>query len=83
MVANAPSVAWHRNFGFQELPDLHVALHRHRVFHLEHERQRRLGRASPGKLNHLATRTAYWHREVERLQALEKEDFWAVHPFLD
>jgi hypothetical protein len=83
MLANGPSVAWHKNFGFQELPDLHLARHCHWVYHHEHERRRRLGRASREELDYLAAKTAYWRGEVERLQVREKEDFWAVHPFFD
>jgi len=83
MLANAPSIAWHHRFGFEEVPDLWVATARWRFYAYEVERLREIGEASEAELSRLSELADHWYAETERLEELEKKDFWSVHPGRD
>lgn len=83
VLGNAPSRAWHRKFGFSELPDLTLARHYWRYFAEECRRLESLGESSPDEMAELARLKDYWREEAKRLEKIaDEEGFEAVMPFL-
>lgn len=82
-LANEPSLAWHEGFGFLELPDLWVATHRWRFHACELERLRDMKHGTETELTRLAEQEVIWRAEMERLEVLERRDFWSAHPYID
>jgi GNAT superfamily N-acetyltransferase len=78
--ANDPSLAWHASFGFKELPDAWIAQHRWRVYTDELERLTRFGAGTEAEIARLNELVDHWGREAERLDEVEKRNFWAAHP---
>jgi N-acetylglutamate synthase-like GNAT family acetyltransferase len=83
LLANEASIAWHRQFGFQEVPDLLVASRRRHAYAQQLEVHQQAHDLTSSELAELAERTAFWRKEVDRLTELEKRDFWAAHPQFD
>ena len=83
ILGNGSSLAWHKQFGFQELPDLLVANHRANTFRAEVDRHRRLGDLPAEELTELVLEADFWSKERSHLQAIADRDFWAVHPLLE
>jgi ribosomal protein S18 acetylase RimI-like enzyme len=83
MLANEPSIAWHQHFGFHEVPDLWVASHRWRFYEYEIERHRGFKHVTEAELARLAEAAAHWLAEVQRLEALKKENFRSAHAGLE
>jgi GNAT superfamily N-acetyltransferase len=83
MLANEPSLAWHRRFGFEEVPDLWIASYRWRFYAYEAERHRKLGTLSADELAKLTDAAAFWADEVDRLEEMKKRDFESVYPDFD
>jgi GNAT superfamily N-acetyltransferase len=83
LLANEPSLAWHLQFGFQELPDLWVASSRLNYYHYELDRHRRLGDLSDPELQQLEAQASHWWDEVRRLREVERKDFGAAHLRVD
>jgi GNAT superfamily N-acetyltransferase len=83
MLANEPSLAWHRRFGFNEVPDLWVASYRWRFYAHEAERHHKLGTLPAGELAKLVDAAAFWANEVDRHEKVKKRDFEAVCPDFD
>jgi GNAT superfamily N-acetyltransferase len=83
MLANELSLAWHRRFGFDEVPDLWIASYRWRFYAYEAERHRKLGTLSAAELAKLIDDAAFWADEVERLEEIKKRDFKAAYPDFD
>jgi GNAT superfamily N-acetyltransferase len=78
--ANGASLQWHYRFGFRELPDLWVAVHRWRHYSDEIERLTRFEGMDLAGLEELRKLAQYWGSEADRLEKVEREDFWAAHP---
>lgn len=80
MIGNDPSLAWHRRFGFREIPHFLVAAHRAEVYRYEHERQARLGRLDADDLERLEAEAGRWEEEHRRLRELALVDRRAAFP---
>ena len=72
-LANRVSEAWHRRFGFEEIPDEWVAAHRARFYQHELERRDRLGQWVDGEREGWAQQTIFWNKEWKRLWAKSHE----------
>jgi N-acetylglutamate synthase-like GNAT family acetyltransferase len=83
LLANDASLAWHRHFGFQEVPDLWVASSRWHAFAQQLDLHQQANDLAEGELAELVERTALWKAEMDRLTELEKREFWAAHPQFD
>jgi ribosomal protein S18 acetylase RimI-like enzyme len=83
MLANEPSLAWHHHFGFREVPDLWVASYRWHYYLAEVARHRELNDLPGAEVAKLAEKAATWADEVERLEALRKQDPPPVYPLFD
>lgn len=82
-VANDASAAWHKRFGFIEMPDLTRAREEAACAH--HELRRHEAEGSLEKAEHQALKrqAAYWKRQVIALEAIAERDGWeAVSPIL-
>ena len=83
VVANAESAAWHKRFGFWELPDLTRAKEEFYCAHWELRRRRDEGTLTPKECREMATRAAHWKREVVTLEAIaERDGYEAVSQIL-
>jgi GNAT superfamily N-acetyltransferase len=83
VLGNAPSRAWHRKFGFTELPDLMLARHYWRYFEGEYRRLEMIGESSAEELGALARQREYWKKRSEELEKIaDEQGFEAVTPFL-
>lgn len=71
-LANAVSDAWHRRYGFEEIPDEWSAAHRARYFAHELDRRDRLGQWTGGEREEWRTLADYWMLEWTRLRALKQ-----------
>ncbi len=74
MLGNEPSLAWHRRFGFQEMPHLLVARHRCRIYRFELDRHRRLRDLTASELGDLEALATHWESEYRRLEKLFARD---------
>ena len=83
LLANERSLAWHRRFGFAEVPNLWIASYRWRFYAYEAERHRKLGTLSADDLAKLVTAADFWRAEADRLEAMKKRDFDSAHPDCD
>lgn len=83
LLANDVSLAWHRHFGFQEVPDLWVASSRWQAYAQQLDLHAQAKDLTDRELEELIERTAFWKAEQDRLKQLEKCDFWAAHPQFD
>jgi GNAT superfamily N-acetyltransferase len=83
LLANAPSLAWHKRFGFAELPDLWIADYRWHTYAYDLARRRRLKLGTDEELERLADEAEHWRAEAERLRQSTKRDFWAGYPEID
>jgi L-amino acid N-acyltransferase YncA len=81
-LANEGSKAWHLGFGFKEMPDLWVASYRARFYSSERQRHGELEDLSAEELARLEGLADFWSAEVKRLEKMEREDYWSVHPLL-
>lgn len=82
-LGNEASRAWHRNFGFEEEPDLLLA----RLYHAQvrHElwRREKIGGLTQEEREQLLCQTEYSKLEVARLERIAHEQgFEAVSPIL-
>ena len=77
------SLAWHRHFGFQEVPNLWVATSRWHAYAHQLDLHRQADDLTDSELAELAERMEFWRAEVDRLTELEKRDFWEAHPQFD
>ncbi|MBL8796055.1 MAG: GNAT family N-acetyltransferase [Planctomycetia bacterium] len=66
-LANEPSLAWHRLFGFRELPNLRIAAHRWRAYEDELARCRALGNTTELEIAKLEELAACWKATVAQL----------------
>ncbi len=80
LLANGPSLAWHHQFGFREVPDLLVASARSRFYQGELDR---LPQGNVPEWEEFRGLADYWEAEVKRLEELAKRDFWAAHPHFE
>lgn len=83
VVANAASAAWHREFGFVELPDLMRA--REQYYDIQHERDRRelIGDLSDTERQAMEQAAQDWWRQVEALEAMaDRDGYETVSPLL-
>ena len=83
-VANEESVLWHRAFGFEEEPDLHLARLRRAFFFHEMSRHEGLGTAE-ARREHARLKSLYefWsHRSEELEEVAERRGLEAVTPAL-
>src|SRR5207248_2551173 len=83
LLANEASLAWHRAYGFRELPDLSIATLRWRHYSAVLEQRREAPSLSAGELALLLEQEAHWREEANRLGELERADFWAAHARLE
>jgi N-acetylglutamate synthase-like GNAT family acetyltransferase len=83
LLANEPSLAWHRHFGFHEVPDLWVASSRWHAYAQQLDLHQQAEDLTDSELAELTDRAGFWRAEVDRLTELEKRDFWAAHPQFD
>ena len=82
-VANDASAAWHRKFGFAEMPDLQRA--REEAACARHELHRREAEGTLKQAEHraLKAQAAYWEQQVADLEAIaERDGYEAVCPIL-
>ncbi len=80
-VANDPSAAWHRGFGFVELPDLLRARDEARCAAHELHRREQLGDLTDSERAFLADRAAHLRSLADELEAIADRDGWdAVCP---
>jgi GNAT superfamily N-acetyltransferase len=80
-LANVPSQAWHRAFGFVELPDLHYAQSYYRWALHELDRRTETDDLSASELAALQAQVAYWRHDVEALERIADEyGYLAVAP---
>jgi N-acetylglutamate synthase-like GNAT family acetyltransferase len=83
LLANDASLAWHRHFGFQEVPDLWVASSRWQAYAQQVDLHTQAKDLADRELDEVTERAAFWKAEADRLTQLEKCDFWAAHPQFD
>jgi GNAT superfamily N-acetyltransferase len=83
LLANEPSLTWHYDFGFREIPDLGIASARCRFYHDEVDRLRQRADSHRRDLEELQIQATHWESEVKRLKELERQDFWAAHPHFE
>jgi ribosomal protein S18 acetylase RimI-like enzyme len=83
MLANLESQAWHRAFGFAELPSQMVAESRWRNASCELGRLREVGELSPDEEERRTAEIARLFAEVERLDQLRDDRFSRLFPTLD
>jgi GNAT superfamily N-acetyltransferase len=83
LLANERSLAWHRRFGFDEVPSLWVAAYRWRFYAYEAARHRKLGTLSAADLAELVKAADLWRAEAERLEEMKKQGFESVYPDFD
>lgn len=82
-LANLPSQAWHRAFGFVERPDLRYAQAyyrsaRHELFRRERSRARTAAERAA-----LEAEVEYWRARIQSLERLaDEQGYWAVAPRL-
>ncbi len=82
-VANEASRDWHRRFGFEDVPDLHLARMYLQVARHELRRREEFGGLTAEERAALVAERDRWHAEVRRLEAIEQRDgYWAVAPNL-
>jgi len=82
-LANLPSRAWHRAFGFIERPDLRYAQAYYRYARHELSRRKKSGELTGADCAELHVELTYWHDQVEALQRLvEEQGYEAVTPRL-
>jgi GNAT superfamily N-acetyltransferase len=88
-VANEESALWHRAFGFEEVPDLHLARLRQAFYSHEASRHResQAGRSQQKEKDEPLARLEYlyefWTRRAEELEEVARRDgFEAVTPSL-
>ena len=77
-LANSVSEAWHRRFGFEEIPDEWVLAHRARFYLHEQRRRDRLGEWAPGERDDWVRQTEYWDGEWKRLREMNRRAFEAT-----
>jgi N-acetylglutamate synthase-like GNAT family acetyltransferase len=83
VLGNAPSRAWHRKFGFKELPDLTLARHYAHHYTSEVRRLRLLGTSLPAELRKFEALREHWRNEAARLDRIaDREGYEAVTPLL-
>ena len=70
MLANEKSLAWHKGYGFVELPDFWVASHRCAYYHWELERNDQLHHLSTAEFQQFEQLAKYWWSERQRLEEL-------------
>jgi GNAT superfamily N-acetyltransferase len=68
-VANAPSIAWHRKLGFEEVPDLFLARARGAAARHELQRRERIGGLTEQEQQALEAEVTHWDRLGSRLAA--------------
>jgi GNAT superfamily N-acetyltransferase len=82
-LGNLASEAWHRKFGFVEVPDLQAARLRSHAASHEVWRQERLGVLAPADLEELRRRAAVLQARVDELTEIQGRDgFESVAPIL-
>lgn len=82
-LANEPSQAWHRRFGFLEEPDLLLARHHLRSAAHELWRRKEMGALDEEAERRLLLEKQRWERLVERLETIADEQGWeAVSPMI-
>jgi hypothetical protein len=80
-LANPTSQAWHRAFGFVELPDLRYAQAYYRCARQELFRHEQQGLLTAETRAALQAEVEMWHSRVEELECLEKaQGYHAVFP---
>lgn len=82
MLANPESLAWHRAFGFRELPDQSVAQGYYNHYAWEYERLQRIG-AAEVQVSTARERMEYWWGEVQRIWDLVCNGVPIRSPILD
>jgi GNAT superfamily N-acetyltransferase len=83
MLGNEPSEAWHRRFGFVELPDLSLARLRYRSKQHELWCRERTEGLEPGTRKALEREAERLRKQVADLEAKAETEGWeAVHPIL-
>ena len=82
LLANPESQAWHRAFGFRQLPDLSVASAYMWHYHWEHHRLRDAN-APAAEVAAAEAHMNQWREEYERLEVLGRGNYRSVHPCLD
>jgi len=80
-LANAPSLAWHRRWGFLEVPNLQVLRMRAQHFGEELRRHRELGHASEEELTRLDREAEYWIGRCKALRESVGDDYDGLHPY--
>lgn len=81
-LANEMSWNWHKKFGFEELPDEWVAIHRARWLRYEWQRRERAEELSAAESDEWRRQTLNWESEAERMKVMSERDFQGAHPQL-
>ena len=74
VVANAESAAWHRRFGFVELPDLARANEQYHDLRREIHRRELIGDLSDGERQAMEADAERWWGQIEEMEAIAKRD---------